>query len=176
MSAQRIRSLTLPFALVLATATLAGASLAVASPMAEPPSQCPCNVGLPGGPGPAGQLAARGKLRVRITGANNGKDVTNGDVAGIGRFTATGAITDRGTSVVYRTVKGALISLRFVNAGRNGTITFLVKIDTNVGTSRWTIGSGTRAYRGLRGKGTERENADYTVSILTGTVAAGPSS
>ena len=35
------------------------------------------------------------------------------------------------------------------------------------GTSRWTIASGTKAYKGLDGKGTETENASYTVSTLT---------
>ena len=39
-----------------------------------------------------------------------------------------------------------------------------------LGSSRWTISSGTKAYKGLHGKGIERENADYTVSTLTGTV------
>ena len=44
------------------------------------------------------------------------------------------------------------------------------KIDTTRGTSRWTIASGTKAYKGLHGKGNERENANYTFSTLTGTV------
>src|SRR5439155_21219259 len=112
-----------------------------------------------------------GKVTVRIAGTNDGGDqVTDGGVAGTGRFTAAGAIADKGTVVVYRTVKGVLITLRFVSVGKKGAITFVVKIDTNVGTSRWTIISGTKAYRGLHGKGTERENAQYTVSTLTGTV------
>jgi hypothetical protein len=91
-------------------------------------------------------------------------------VAGRGHFTARGAITDNGTTVTYRWVKGSLITLRVVTVGEKGTITYVVKIDTSVGTSRWIIASGTKAYRGLHGRGTERENADYTVSTLTGTV------
>ena len=120
---------------------------------------------------------AGGAIKVRIAGANNGQDVTNGGVAGRGHFTATGAIKDKGTVVAYRRVKGdlmagnALITLRFVTVGTKGTITYVVKIDTSVGTSRWTISSATRAYKGLQGKGIERENADHTVSILTGTVS-----
>jgi len=47
----------------------------------------------------------------------------------------------------------------------------VVKIDTNVGTSRWTIISGTKAYKRLHGRGTESENFDYTVSTLTGIVS-----
>ncbi|MDX6474872.1 MAG: hypothetical protein QOH95_383, partial [Gaiellaceae bacterium] len=31
--------------------------------------------------------------------------------------------------------------------------------------------SGTKAYKGLHGKGIERENAQYTVSTLTGSVS-----
>jgi hypothetical protein len=64
-----------------------------------------------------------------------------------------------------------LITLRFVAKGRKGTITYVVKIDTNTGTSRWTIPSATGEYKGLHGRGTERENANYTVSTLTGTVS-----
>ena len=41
-------------------------------------------------------------------GGNNGQDVTNGGVAGKGQFKATGAITDQGTDVAYRTVTGSL--------------------------------------------------------------------
>ena len=67
--------------------------------------------------------------------------------------------------------KGALITLDFITVGKEGAITFVVKIDTNRATSRWTIPSGTKAYKGLQGRGTERENATYTVSTLTGTVS-----
>ncbi len=66
---------------------------------------------------------------------------------------------------------GTLITLRFVAKGKKGTITYVVKIDTNAGTSRWTIASGTKAYKGLHGKGSETENASYTVSTLKGTVS-----
>jgi hypothetical protein len=122
----------------------------------------------------AGQLAAGGKVTVRISDMNaggKGDSVTNGGVAGTGHFTASGAITDKGAAVVYRTVKDPLITLRYVTAGKKGTITFVVKINMTLGSSRWTIASGTKAYKGLHGKGIERENADYTVSTLTGTVS-----
>ena len=122
----------------------------------------------------AGRDDRGGTVTVRIWGMNEGQKgdhVTNGGVAGTGRFVASGAISEKGKVVVYRTVKGHLITLRNVTIGKKGTITFLVKIDTNVGTSRWTITSGTRAYKGLHGKGIESENADYTVSTLTGTVS-----
>jgi hypothetical protein len=117
--------------------------------------------------------SAGGKVMVRFTHVNDrqqGDRITNGSVAGRGRFTATGAISDQGTVVVYRKVKGSLITFRYVTSSSDGTITFGVKIDTNFGTSRWTITSGTKAYKGLSGKGTERENPTYTVITLTGTV------
>ena len=58
-----------------------------------------------------------------------------------------------------------------MTSGSKGTITFVVKIDMNFGTSRWTITSGTGAYKDLHGLGTEKENPPkYTVQTLTGTV------
>ena len=151
--AQRVRVLGLSSALVLAAAGLAGASLGIAASVAH-----------------AGD-SVRGKVTVRITGTNDGGvHVTDGGVAGTGHFTASGAIADKGTVTGYRLVKGAFITLRFVSVGKKGTITFVVKIDTTLGKARLTIASGTKAYMGLHGKGIERENADYTVSILTGTV------
>jgi streptogramin lyase len=115
-----------------------------------------------------------GKVTVRISDMNQGHKgdaVTDGGVAGIGHFVASGAISELGKVVVYRAVKMPLITLRYVTVGKKGTITFVVKIDTRlVGVSRWTITSGTEAYKGLDGEGIERENADYTVSTLTGLV------
>ena len=68
-----------------------------------------------------------------------------------------------------------MITLRFVTKGRKGTITYVVKIDTNLANpdaaSRWTITSATKAYQGLHGKGTTSVNASYTVRILRGTVS-----
>jgi hypothetical protein len=125
-----------------------------------------------GGSAPKASGAVNGKVKVRITFKNDGRDVSDGTLAGAGRFTASGAINDQGKVLIYRTMKGGLITLRDVASGKKGSITFVVKIDTTTGTSRWTITSGTRAYKGLRGKGTERENPpDYNISILTGTVS-----
>ncbi len=96
-----------------------------------------------------------------------------GSLAGKGTFKASGAITDTGTALAYRTVgsQGTLITLRYVTKGNKGTITYVVKIDTNAGTSRWTIASSSGVYKGLHGKGRETENATYTVSVLRGTVS-----
>jgi len=115
---------------------------------------------------------AGGKVKVVIAGTNDKYDVHDGSLAGIGTFKATGAINDAGKALAYRTVTrhGTLITLRYVAKGKKGTITYVAKIDTNAGTSRWTIASGTKAYKGLHGNGSETENASYTVSILKGTV------
>ena len=70
-------------------------------------------------------------------------------------------------------MKGPLITLRYVTLGSKGTITYLVKIDANNTRTpaRWTITSPTKAYKGMRGEGIERENPPhYTVQTLTGTV------
>ena len=115
-----------------------------------------------------------GKVKVVIAGTNDRiPPPTDGSLAGKGTFKASGAITDAGTALAYRTVNadGTLITLRFVAKGKKGTITYVVKIDTNAGTSRWTIVSGTGVYKGLHGKGIESENATYTVSTLRGTVS-----
>ena len=120
-----------------------------------------------------GQLQSGGKVKVVIAGTNDKFDVTDGSLVGKGTFRASGAITDAGTALAYRTVRadGTLITLRFVTKGKKGTITYVVKIDTKAGTSKWTIASGTKAYKGLHGKGTETENPGFTVSTLKGTVS-----
>ena len=113
-----------------------------------------------------------GKIKVVIAGTHK-YDVRDGSLAGTGTFKAGGAVTDTGKALAYRTVssQGTLITLRYVTKGKKGTITYVVKIDTNAGTSRWTIASASGAYKGLHGKGSETENAAYTVSVLKGTVS-----
>jgi hypothetical protein len=127
----------------------------------------------------AGSGVAGGKVKVVIAGTGERiPPPTDGSLAGHATFRASGAITDQGTAVTYRTVKGnlatsnAVITLRYVTTGKKGAITFLDKIvvKPTTTTSRWTITSGTKAYKGLHGKGTETENASYTVSTLRGTV------
>ena len=115
-----------------------------------------------------------GDVTVRIAHMNEGHkgdSHKNGGVAGTGDFTASGAISEQGKVVVYRTEKMPLITLRYVTVGKKGTITFVVKIDTNARTSQWKIVSATKAYEGLHGEGIESENADFSVSTLTGTVS-----
>jgi hypothetical protein len=151
---------------IVACVALVGATvLAVFERTAESQNSSP---GLTAGPSVSG-----GKVKVVIAGTNDRYDVTDGSLAGKGTFKATGAVTDAGPVLAYRSVSanGTLITLRFVAKGKKGTITYMIKIDTDASTSRWTIASGTKAYKGLHGKGTETENASYTVSTLTGTVS-----
>ena len=124
------------------------------------------------------ETAARRPVKVVIAGTNDALEpVTDGGITGEGTFKASGAITDTGTARGYRWVKGDeatgwQISLRYVTKGKKGAITYVVRIDTAglPPTSRWTIESGTKAYKGLQGEGNETENASYTISYLRGTV------
>src|SRR4026207_1116495 len=115
-----------------------------------------------------------GKVKVVIAGTNDRiPPPTDGSLAGKGTFKASGAFTDTGVALGYRTVSADGITLGFVTKGQEGTMpsegktgasACVVKSDTTAGTSRWRITSGTKAYAGLHGKGTESENASYTVS------------
>ncbi|HEU5263447.1 MAG TPA: hypothetical protein VFU34_02340 [Gaiellaceae bacterium] len=122
------------------------------------------------------ETSGRKNVKVIVAGTNDAlEEQTDGGITGEGTFRATGAITDKGTARGYRALSvlnEGLILLRFVTEGEKGAITYLVKIDTTRRpvVSRWTIESGTRAYKGLHGKGTETENATYTVSTLRGKV------
>jgi hypothetical protein len=119
---------------------------------------------------------ARKPVKVVIAGTNDAlEEQTDGGIAGEGTFRAAGAITDKGPVTAYRAVSilnEGLILLRFVTKGRKGEITYLVRIDTTRRPviSRWPIESGTKAYKGLQGKGIESENATFTVSTLRGKV------
>lgn len=122
--------------------------------------------------------ADRKPVKVVIAGTNDALEpVTDGGITGEGTFRASGAITDSGTARGYRWLKGDeatgfLISLRYVTKGKKGAITYVVRIDTTRRPviSQWTIESGTKAYKGLQGKGIESENATYTISTLRGNV------
>ncbi len=114
-----------------------------------------------------------GKVTFHITETGNAH-ATNGAVAGVGRFTVSGAITDKGKSTAYRTDKPTKTLIRRVLVGKEGTINVLVTISKTAFTRLWTITSGTRAYKRLHGKGTEPSpvfSGDKVVLTLTGTVS-----
>jgi hypothetical protein len=113
------------------------------------------------------------KFALRCTGKLTDHEVTGGGVSARGRCTASGGISDKGTFVDYRTVKGSLIKVRRVFFGNKGSISFAITINTSTFTSRWIIASSTQRYQGLRGSGTESSNLDSTPARLnlTGTVS-----
>jgi len=109
---------------------------------------------------PAG--AVSGRITLRSSETLKEPHVTNGGVAGRGRFIISGAIADRGTLIDYRTQKGNIAHVRRVAIGTKGTITFAITIDLATGAEPWTVASGTRRYKGLHGRGTVTVDAWYT--------------
>jgi len=102
------------------------------------------------------------------------QNITNGGVAGTGRFSITGAAIDNGNVTDYRTVKGNTALIRRVAVGKKGTITFLITINLSTGSEPWTITSATKSYEGLHGAGTESvDNYDDSPATfaLEGTVS-----
>jgi hypothetical protein len=91
-------------------------------------------------------------LHIRERGdANAPADV----VSGVGRFRISGAINDRGTTQARRTVKSTTVVIRRAMVGKKGTFRLVLTIPKAGGDKTWRITSGTRAYKGLHGKGTE---------------------
>jgi hypothetical protein len=113
-------------------------------------------VGAPGSFAASPAAAASGVITMRSTEILKPQDVRDGGVSGTGRFTISGAITDKGTVTDYRKVKGNTALFRRVTVGKKGTITFLTTIQLGTASpAPWTIISGTKAYKGLHGKGTQ---------------------
>ncbi len=132
-------------------------------------------VSLAQSPPQARRSGPSGRITVRATETLKGSDVTDGGVAGRGRFRISGAITDKGKVTDFRTVKGGTALLRRVTAGARGTITFLITIHLGgPSPETWKITSATRAYKGLRGRGRQVvDNFDDTPAtfVLKGTVS-----
>lgn len=103
--------------------------------------------------------ATRGKVRIELRGRALGARGNEG------RFTLSGALSDRGRFVdrpgfvTHRTLYGAKGTMR-IAIGPQGP-----------GPMRWRITRGTKGYAGLRGRGQERGLYDRTMHItMTGTV------
>jgi len=150
------------------TSTMVLAGLAVALGVAVPAS-------LAQPPPRQERSGLRGQITVRSTETLKDGDVTDGGVAGRGRFRISGVITDKGKVTTYRTVKGGTAVLWRVTAGARGTITFRITIHLGGSSPEtWRITSATRAYKGLHGHGREVvDNFDQTPAtfVLKGTVA-----
>ena len=106
--------------------------------------------------------AVSGRITLRSSETLKEPHVTNGGVAGRGRFIISGAIADKGTLIDYRTQKGKIAHVRRIAIGTKGTITFAITIDLATGAEPWTVASGTRRYKGLHGRGTVTVDAWYT--------------
>jgi hypothetical protein len=119
--------------------------------------------------------ALDGKITVRSWEKLKGEDVTDGGVAATGNFKISGAFVDTGTVTDYRRVSGDIITIRRVTVGKRGAITFRITIRMNEFTpARWVITSATKAYKRVRGKGTQvvdNFNATPATFVLKGTVA-----
>jgi hypothetical protein len=118
-------------------------------------------------------------LTVQCTETLTGQDVTDGGVSGTGHCTLTGGLHDSGPTTDYRTQNSTAILIRRVVTGANGTITFLITINTaSTGAAPWTITSGTKTYAKLHGRGYQVVD-NYTDSpatfVLKGTVSQIPS-
>jgi hypothetical protein len=119
--------------------------------------------------------ALHGKVTVRCTMTLKSRPITDGTLSGSGRCVISGAINDSGAVKDYRTQTGANVKLRRVVVGKNGTITFLITINLATGSEPWTIRSGTKAYKGLHGKGSQVVDSYATkpaLFVLKGTVTS----
>jgi hypothetical protein len=100
---------------------------------------------------------------------------TSWAVAGVGRFRASGAITESGKSTSYRNDLPTKTLIRRVLVGKKGQITILVTISKTTKTKRWTITGATNAYKGLHGSGTE-PSASFSGNTVTVTLVGTVSS
>ena len=124
---------------------------------------------------PASPTAPSSEMTMTGTGDGPVNDVTNGGVASTGHFTLTGAISDNGTYIDYRSVRGQVAKVRKILIGKKGTITIVITI--RLGTESpapWTIVSGTKSYVGLHATGrliVDNYDSDPYTFVLSGTVS-----
>jgi hypothetical protein len=124
---------------------------------------------------PSSEVTLEGTGNGPVNPGPYGTGVTNGGVAGTGRFTLTGAINDKGTYISYRSVRGRIAKVRDVLTTKKGTITIVITIHLRTESiAPWTITSGTASYLGLRGKGrliVDNYESDPYTFVMKGTVS-----
>jgi hypothetical protein len=132
------------------------------SPARNWESTGPCPVGCPfdftmtgtvssDAPGASASALVEGGVQIHVTGIHTGPQPSRHQSMRIahGRFTLSGALSDRGTFEDYQRLNVGRVRTLF---GAKGTITIAF-----VGPSpTWRIEQGTRAYAGLRGRGKGR--------------------
>jgi hypothetical protein len=105
----------------------------------------------------------------------NNSGVTDGGVAGTGRFSFGGVLKGAGRYTDYRTVTGQIAMVRKVLVTSEGTITMMVTIHLGrEGSPPWTITAATGAYAGLRGTGrltVDKFQADPYTFAMAGTIS-----
>jgi streptogramin lyase len=103
---------------------------------------------------PSSEVTLKGTANGPVPPGPNGTGPTDGRVSGIGQFTISGAIDDKGTYTQARRVTGQIAKIRTVIVGKKGTIIFVTTIHLGIESpAPWTITSGTKSYAGLHGKG-----------------------
>jgi len=112
--------------------------------------------------------ALQGSIRVLLRGYTEGPQNA---AFGRGRFTMSGAISDHGRFVdefqgAHPPDEPHVRTLR----GAKGTIQ--IKVDGAFGSTKWRIISGTKAYAGLRGRGTQegKYKSGGIYATMTGTI------
>ena len=123
----------------------------------------------------ASRVGTSHDVTIRCTEILKNPDVKNGGVAGTGHCTLSGKIEDKGKATDYRRQAGNKALIRRVVAGQKGTITFLITIDLSTGAEPWSVTSGSKAYRGLRGRGRQVVD-DFTATparfVMKGTISS----
>ena len=127
----------------------------------------------------AQDIPGSSNLTVQCTETLTGQDVTGGGVSGTGHCALTGRFHDSGSTTDYRTQNGTTVLIRRVVSGTNGTITFVITINTAGGGGEpWTITSGTKSYLNLHGHGfqvVDNYQGSPATFVLKGTVSQNPS-
>jgi hypothetical protein len=94
-------------------------------------------------------VSGSGTLQITYDG-----QIGQGRAPGHAKFVATGAIADTGTLVINGRQSGGIVYTKLRFTGRKGTLRVNEKIIIG-GAHTWTLTSGTGAYDGVHGTGTE---------------------
>lgn len=112
--------------------------------------------------------SASGQVQIKYDG-----QIGQGSAPGHAKFVATGAIADTGTVVIQGRRSSGIVYTKLILKGKKGTFRVSEKIIIG-GAHTWTLTSGTGAYGGLHGTGSEAGAPDASGQIhvlMTGGVA-----
>ena len=100
--------------------------------------------------------SAGGKVEITYDGK-----IGRGTAPGHAKFVAKGAITDSGRVVINARDTGPIVYTKLRFTGKKGTFRINETI-VKGGLHTWKLVSGTKAYAGLHGKGTETGRPDFS--------------